>query len=374
MKTKRVVTILLPAVSGTSRDLVRGIADYASEMGDWHLVLHLWGSVGREDFESIQRGDGVLCETPVPTSVIRAPRWDIPMVGMQDPALLDQGPVVCNDNRVLGRMAGEYLVEKGLTHLAYVSYRDGNVTEEGFRQSAEAAGLPIHVYYLHGEQPELDEGARRRLLDWFEALPAPTGVLFREDYLAYKLMDWLPAEWMPERLALLGIGNDPLVCELARPTLSSVDREARAIGRRAAELLQRMMDGETVPRELHLMPPGHVVERQTTGLDFTPDPLVTRAVRLMEETLEDSMSALEVCRRVGASRRTLERRFSEALGRTIWQQQRHLQIRRARDLLRHGDKPLGYISDVCGFSNPQQFSKAFRQAVGVTPREYRNGA
>lgn len=133
------------------------------------------------------------------------------------------------------------------------------------------------------------------------------------------------------------------------------------------------MDGEKVSRELHLMPPGHVVERQTTGLDFTPDPMVTRAVRLMEETLEDSMSTMEVFRRVEASRRTLERKFTDPLGR-IWQQQRHLQIRRAKDLPRHGGKPLEFISDACGFGNPQHFSKAYRQAVGVTPRDYRSGA
>lgn len=371
MKTKRVVTVLVPAVSGASRDLVRGIADFAAERGDWHLVLHLWGAVRRRDFLAIQQGDGVLCELPVASSEIRRPTWEIPMVGMQDVRLLEQGPVVGTDNAALGGLAADYLIEKGLTHLAYVSYRDGGETERGFRAAAENAGIQMFSFYLGADKPELDPAARQRFLSWIETLPPPAGVLFREDYLAYQLMDWLPKEWVPEHLALLGIGNDPLVCEIARPTLSSVEREARAIGRKAAELLECRMEGEEVERKLYLLPPGPVVERQTTGVEYTPDPLVTRAVRWMEERLEGPGTVDELCRAVGASRRTLERRFTRALGRTVWQHRRHLQIRRAKELLRHSEKPAGWISDACGFGNPQQFSKAFREEVGTTPRAYR---
>jgi LacI family transcriptional regulator len=330
--------------------------------------------VSETDYQALLKGDGVLFEDVLSNSERVSPRGlPIPAVGMQNIHLLDRAPVVCSDNLAVGRMAAQYLSNKGLTRLAYVSYNEGNFTEAGFREAAEAQNSPVQSYYLGNEKPELDSIARRRLLDWFEALPPTTGVLFRDDYLAYKVMDWLPPEWIPERLGLLGIGNDPLVCEITRPTLSSIEREGQAIGRKAAELLHRMMEGETVERRLHLMPPGHVVERQTTGLDFTADPLVTRALRLMVSRLEDPQTLPELCRSVGASRRTLERRFSDVLGMTVWEQHRHLQIRRAKDLLRNSDKPLNLVSDRCGFTNPQQFSKVFHKAVGVTPRDYRRG-
>jgi len=372
MSARRVVSMILPAVSGSSRNLVRGIVDYAAEQGDWHLVLHLWGKVSQQNLASVFQGDGLLFEEVLSSSEMELPAvLPIPAVGMQNDSLVSSAPVVANDHAALGHMAGEYLVEKGLTHLGYVSYMQGNRTEAGFRDAAAQRGIPVESYYLHGDQPELDAAARMRLMEWFQSLPAPTGVLFREDFLAYKVMDWLPREWIPERLGVMGIGNDPLICEITHPTLTSVDRDALAIGRRAAELLHRMMDGEAVKKKVHRLPPGHVVERQSTGLEYTPDPLITRAIQIMKTRMEHPPGVEELCRELHSSRRTLERRCKQAMGRTVWQQQRHLQISKAKDLLLYSEKTLAYISDVCGFRSPQQFSKGFREAVGDTPRGYR---
>lgn len=365
--------MLLPAVSGLSRDLVRGIAEYAEAQGDWHLVLELYGMVRPDSFQAIQQGDGVLTESLLPLSNPVSPQWKIPVVGMQDLRLLKHGPVVSTDNPATGRMAGEYFLEKGMTHLAYVSYAEGNQTEQGLRATAAASEVSCQSYYLGGEKPELDARARKRLMNWFEALPVPTGVLFRDDQLARKFMDFLPAAWLPERMGLLGIGNDPLICGLARPGLSSIERDGRTIGRKAAELLHRMMDGEALPSSPHLIPPSHVVERDSTGIEYTPDPLVTRAVRRMEEHLQNPESIEALARALGASRRTLERRFERALGRSVWRERRHLQIRCARHFLRNTDKSLAWISDHCGFSSPPQFSRVFHEEVGVTPRKYRMG-
>lgn len=373
MKPRRVVTVLLPAVSGLSRDLVRGIAEYAEAQGDWHLVLELYGMVRPDSFQAIQQGDGVLTESLLPLSNPVSPQWKIPVVGLQDLQLLRHGPVVSTDNPATGRMAGEYFLEKGMTHLAYVSYAEGNQTEQGLRATAAASEVSCQSYYLGGEKPELDVRARKRLMNWFEALPVPTGVLFRDDQLARKFMDFLPAAWLPERMGLLGIGNDPLICGLARPGLSSIERDGRTIGRKAAELLHRIMDGEDLPASPHLIPPSHVVERDSTGIEYTPDPLVTRAVRRMEEHLQNPESIEALARALGSSRRTLERRFERALGRSVWRERRHLQIRRARHFLRNTDKSLAWISDHCGFSSPPQFSRVFHEEVGVTPRKYRMG-
>ncbi len=174
MKPRRVVTVLLPAVSGLSRDLVRGIAEYAETQGDWHLVLELYGMVGPNSFRAIQQGTGVLTESLLPLSNPASPQWEIPVVGMQDLRMLKHGPVVSSDNPATGRMAGEYFAEKGMTHLAYVSYAKGNQTEKGLREAAAAAGLSCQSYYLGDEKPELDVRARKRLMHWFESLPVPS--------------------------------------------------------------------------------------------------------------------------------------------------------------------------------------------------------
>ena len=51
-----------------------------------------------------------------------------------------------------------------------------------------------------------------------------------------------------------------------------------------------------------------------------------------------------------------------------------LRIRKAKQLLAEGHLPVNEISESCGFSSVYHFSRAFRQAAGLSPTEYRNNA
>lgn len=368
---KKVVTILLPAVASSMRDIARGIADYAAAAGQWHLVLHLWGQVGEADVRWINKGDGLIFEEPLVTSPVTSPKWTVPAVAVQMPHLAEHYPMVTTDYIQVGYRAASYFLKKGLTHLAYLSYCDGDAAEAGFRDLAKEAGRQISTHYIGPGQPELDAGSRRDLVRWLAELPPPVGVLVRDDFLAQKVMDWIPPEWMPERLALLGVGNDSIICELTRPTLSSVERNAREIGRAAARLLQRIMEGESMPPQAFLLEPGPVIERQSTGLSYTPDPLVTRAIRILEETLANALSTNELCTRLKVSRSTLEKRFMATLGLTIWQQRRHLQLEHAKYLLTTTSDSMSSIAEQCGFANQQRLAESFRKSIGVTPSLYR---
>ena len=368
---KKVVTILLPAVASSMRDIVRGIAEEAAATGQWHLVLHLWGQVGEADVRWINQGDGLIFEEPLETSPVTSPKWTVPAVAVQMPHLAEHYPMVTTDYIQVGYRAASYFLKKGLTHLAYLSYEEGDSAEAGFLEVANEAGQTISTHYLGPDQPELDDRARRDLVHWLAELPPPVGLFTRDDFLAQKVMDWIPPEWMPERLALLGVGNDSIICELTRPTLSSVERNAREIGRAAARLLQRIMEGESMPPQAFLLEPGQVIERQSTGLRYTADPLITKAVRLIEETLADAPPANELCTRLKVSRSTLEKRFMATLGQTIWQQRRHLQLEHAKYLLATTSDSMSSIAEQCGFANQQRLTEAFRRNTGITPSRYR---
>lgn len=51
-----------------------------------------------------------------------------------------------------------------------------------------------------------------------------------------------------------------------------------------------------------------------------------------------------------------------------------LRLRKAKQLLAEGHLPVNEISEICGFSSVYHFSRAFRQAAGLSPTEYRNNA
>lgn len=51
-----------------------------------------------------------------------------------------------------------------------------------------------------------------------------------------------------------------------------------------------------------------------------------------------------------------------------------LRISKAKELLTNSEMKIQDISEACGFNNPYYFSKVFRQAVGITPSQYRNAS
>ena len=85
---------------------------------------------------------------------------------------------------------------------------------------------------------------------------------------------------VPLEVAVVGVDNDELLCELADPPLSSVVLNAETGGYRAAALL-RQDDGGRVRRPKRLLvEPTHVVERRSTQASAVDDPDVAGGARL----------------------------------------------------------------------------------------------
>lgn len=75
---------------------------------------------------------------------------------------------------------------------------------------------------------------------------------------------------------------------------------------------------------------------------------------------------------VATSRRSLERRFVRAVGRSIGDQIARVHIERAKDLLVRTDLTMPQVAQLSGFTNAKRFSKAFRRSEKTTPTDYRD--
>jgi len=175
----------------------------------------------------------------------------------------------------------------------------------------------------------------------------------------------------PESAAVLGVGNDECLCHVSNPPLSSVDLDAERIGYRAAQLLEHLMAGGAAPKRPVLIPPRGVVARASTDVLATDDEDVVRAVRFIREHAYEGIRAADVLQHVAMSRAALEPRIKAVLGRTVAQEIRHRQIERVKELLRETDMPLKQIALQTGFRYPEYMMRAFRQATGMTPKQYR---
>jgi LacI family transcriptional regulator len=175
---------------------------------------------------------------------------------------------------------------------------------------------------------------------------------------------------IPHHTAVLGVDDDRLLCRFASPPLSSIALPNDRVGYLAAETLDRLLAGETVPAE-RLLPPLHVVERESTALLAVEDAAVAAAMQFIAENADEPLQVEDVAREAGLSARTLQRRFRKALGRTVWAEIHRAHVSRAQKLLTGTRMSIAEIAVASGFADFRRMAEAFRKSVGVSPAAYR---
>ncbi|MFC8599041.1 LacI family DNA-binding transcriptional regulator [Isoptericola sp. NPDC057191] len=113
---------------------------------------------------------------------------------------------------------------------------------------AELAGGEV----LYGEWTERwGYEAARRLL----GTTTFDGVFCANDQIARGVLECLRENGVdaPGAVGVVGVDNWDVIVEAARPSITSVDLNLRAVGRRAAELLVRKIGGEDVPGGVELV-------------------------------------------------------------------------------------------------------------------------
>jgi LacI family transcriptional regulator len=271
-------------------------------------------------------------------------------------------------------MAARHLLDRGVRRFGcVVRERDISAVEllEGFRAEAgEVDVLPVPA------DPS-DAKGWRRLLEpmqrWISSRIRPVGVLTSTDILGRHLAH-LCAQLglrIPDDVSIVGSGNTSLVCDLLEPTLSSLEHGFERVGVRAAELLESLMKGGKVPRDVVRVPPSGIVARRSSDVFAVAEPAVAAAMKAIWARASKPMKVGAILAEVPASRRTLERRFREVLGRTIHDEVRRAHLELAKRLLVETPDPLKMIASKSGFRDPQQFSRVFRAAEGRTPLEFR---
>ncbi len=98
--------------------------------------------------------------------------------------------------------------------------------------------------------------------------------------------------------------------------------------------------------------------------------LVNRIIQYMEDHLNDNLSFSAICRYSAQSATNLKTIFKAVTGQGVMEYYRNLKIDRAKTLLRESNGNITQIADHLGYTSVQYFSRHFKQATGMTPREY----
>jgi LacI family transcriptional regulator len=207
---------------------------------------------------------------------------------------------------------------------------------------------------------------------WLAALPRPASLFACNDTVGLKSAAACRRLGLavPAEVAILGVDNEDILCELSVPPLSSIALDLERIGWQAAEALAAFMDGKPGRAPL-AVPPREVVERESTRAITTGDDLVDRALGIIHGAPVPGLTVRQILISVHCSRRALEKKFQAALGRTIHQEIVKHRVETARRLLRDTTLTVAAIAGETGFANAQRFYAAFRKIQGTTPGVYR---
>jgi LacI family transcriptional regulator len=366
---------------GYARGVLRGIKEFAQSRPDWVLLPLDTEGVTRE-LLAAAHPQGLIAS--VLTEGLSRLLLEVrqPIVNVASVLSGLSFPRVGVDHRLVGEFAAEHLRQCGLSHFAFVGnahHLYSTERETGFRDALAAVGHGVDSYYERGKRSYRQRGRLlvldERLRRWLQGLPKPVGIFAGHDVWALQVVEAcrLAGLRVPEDVAVVGVDNDDLLCELARPSLSSVIVPAERVGFEAAALLDRMLAGDQPPRGPVLIPPPGVVSRQSSDVLAIDDPVVAQTVRFLRDSAHLPLRVADVLRAVPVSRRALERRFQAVLERGLAAEIRRLHVDKAKQLLADSELPMQTIAERCGFSSQYQFSRAFRREAGMTPTDYRAG-
>lgn len=115
-------------------------------------------------------------------------------------------------------------------------------------------------------------------------------------------------------------------------------------------------------------------ERPQPGVPLdlhTSDPLVKRALLVLQQTMDAPLTVARLAERMQVSRRQLERRFTAALGLSPQEAGRRVRLSHVRHLLQRTSRTVSEIAAETGFADASHLIRVFRAAFGETPEAWR---
>jgi LacI family transcriptional regulator, galactose operon repressor len=376
------VALLFNANKVYDRQVISGVGLYlASTRVEWDLFIE-------EDFRSRAHkmlsweGDGVIADYDDPEITAALSTLAIPVVAVGG-SYTDASqyppdvPYVATDNFKLVRLAYDHLIEQGLPRFAFY----GLPPEPGNRWAREREDAFLHMVKadhqdcpVYRGSPASAAGWRRsqnEMVEWVHSLAKPVGIVCVTDARARQLLQAciIGDVAVPEQVAIVGIDNEPMVQLLGRIPLTSVIQGAEEMGRIAARILHRMLQGFHCTSERILVPPSGINAQASSQFQAIGSAYVMRARHYLRQYAHLGIKSEQVAHYVGVSRTVLDEHFRRELKQTVHHAILEQKLHIARTLLADASIPLADVAIRSGFTSLQYMHTVFRREFKCTPRE-----
>ena len=373
---RRSVALLVETSLGSGREILRGIAEYAHQVDRWQIFHAARGlHDGIPAWMEGWQGDGIIARIQDSSTADALRDFDVPVVDVLGVAEGTRLPLVHVDDRAIAAEIEEHFHAREFKNFGFYGISGENWSErrrDGFRECCRDA-TSFQTFETGRGEGDGSERSRADLRAWLRDLPKPIALMVCSDQRGLAVLEACREEGIavPERVAIVSVDNDVLLCGISSPTLSSVRAGHRRVGFEAAKLLDGLMSGEAAPEGVVLVPPTGVVARRSSDVVAISDAAVAEGLHHIRENLAASLTNDSIARFVGISRTAFQRRFREATGSTVREYLVGERLRRAKSLIEGTDMILAEVAERAGFRHQEYMGSVFKERLGITPGSLR---
>jgi LacI family transcriptional regulator len=380
------IALLIESSRTYGRGILHGIAQYAHVHGPWSFYIQERELHGRiPAWLANWNGAGIIARIEDRKTARALLRHGCPVVDVLGNTRFDGIPGFDTDPTAAARLAADFLLHAGFGNFAYCGFRGipfSDQREAAFTDHLAGQGHRVYTFSprplgVSGSHIQAIErkglGMEKAIVAWLRKLPRPLALFACNDVRAQQVLNACREHGfkVPEEIAVLGVDNDDVLCNLCDPPLTSIEPDTARIGYEAAALLDRLMKGERPRSGITQVPPARIVERTSTDVVPIADDITVQAVRFIRDHVNDGIAVKDVLNHVHRSRTDLEQRFRRWLKTSIRGEIQRRRMDRARRLLQDTDLSLNRVAAGAGFATAAHLCRLFQRHFHQTPTQYR---
>ena len=377
------IILLIDFTEDYGKSLLRGITRYSKESGPFlfcRMPLHFRENLNMDqiiNFAKEWKADGIIGQFYNNSDIQKLIDTKISIIAEDFKERFDEFSNISGAYFETGQMGAKYFINKGYSNFAFYGFNNivwSRERADGFEDSVVKHGKKVHFFNPKKmASRELWHYKPSALNNWLLSLPKPIAIMACDDERAQNITEAcrLSKIKIPEEIAILGVDNDDVTCNLADPPLSSIGLGIEQGGYEAAKLMHLLIENKDQKPYNIIVKATSVFTRQSTDICATTDNQIAKALNFIHQNIENNINVDDVLKKVSISRRALEKRFLEVTGSAIYKYICDLRIQKFSIKLLESDKSIYEIAIELGFSDNKNISRLFKQVKGCTPLQYR---
>ena len=363
--------------------LLKGILQYAEQTQPW-IVCKMppsykaqLGIPGLVDWAKKWKADVVIGQFAPEDDVTLFRKAGIVAMAQDYISRFDSIPNITADYLLTGDAAARSFLSRGFQNFGFFGY--GGVCWsiercEGYRRAIEQAGFGDRLYVY--DKQKIDSlwfSDQASISEWIQSLPRPIAIFACDDTQGNILLQACAnlGIKVPSEIAILGVDNDEVLCNMSVPALSSINVDIEQGGYEAAAMADQMVKDPSYEGHDIVLKPQNIVSRTSSNIFATQDSAVLTALQYISENVDHKILVTDVLQQVPLSRRLLEQRFRKETGTTIYQYISNLRMDRFAELLLSTNEPVSEIAAWMDEPDTKSISRRFQALKGCTPSEFR---